>query len=192
MSKRKSVFRKSAHNFIFRTARNDKMKVPTKVRLSNKEVLIGMKTEDILRSISLNGQADTQNCPGALCTVREKDKFDHGVCGFTDWWPSRCFIGSKKNKDGTPTECVQYETDGKIDELVDSTPDGLQRLLKKCEAAGGVIVIRLKACRDHSNQPGKPIKPTGKLRKRREKMSGIGHEYRFSRLISGAFSSKAP
>ena len=190
--KRRSVYEVNKHTFRFRTAQGMVIKSPAKVRRGRLKIVLRLTTADVLHAIKLKGAGDTQNCPGALCTTREKDKFTHLVVGYVDFWPSRVYVASKLNALGLPIECYVYDHDENetIVDIVDSTPNGLQKLLKKVKAAGGHIDFVLKPARDHSKGSHGPAKKPGKFTNRRDALQGHGHEYRYANFIAGAFSTK--
>src|SRR3974390_1387821 len=57
-------------------------------------------TEAILNeAIKRDGQADAQNCGGAVCVVKHKRCFvDHPVSGLVDWWRNRVYIAEPTNR----------------------------------------------------------------------------------------------
>lgn len=190
----KSVFAPLPHIFLFKTAQGGVLKIPVRVRYATEPVDIYVTEEDALRGINLNGQGDTQNCPGALCVVRERNKFPHKIAdiGIVDWYPSRMWTISKaRKKTNQPLECVEYEHDGGIDDIVDSTPDGLFRLLEKIRATPDKrIKVSLKPSRDHGHGSQGKTKIKGKFKNRRAILSR-GHEHRYAKAMAGALTLKA-
>lgn len=91
----------------------------------------------IEKAIRLNGQADGQNCGGAVCTKEHRHVFPHSVSGIVDWWRSRVFILEEKpRKDGVHV-CREYAHYDNVEELFD-TEAGLRRLLKRVRKSGRI------------------------------------------------------
>ena len=80
----------------------------TKVRKPKKPVVLELAADHIQKALDVKGFGNTENCMMAVCAKENAKKFSHPVDGYIDWQYRTCFVVSKINKDGMPTECYGY------------------------------------------------------------------------------------
>src|SRR5262252_565765 len=74
-------------------------------------------------------------CPMATCANANKEIFPHDFEGYIDWTYTRCYVVSKLDERGLPSECYCYLHRDGIGKLNDS-PGGQRKLLKELIAQG--------------------------------------------------------
>jgi hypothetical protein len=118
-------------------------------------------TEQIIReAIQRNGQADSQNCAGAVCVIKQRRNFDHPVSGLVDWWRRRVFIAEPTNERNGKTNCRIYAHFDDVEELFD-TPHGLKKLLNRVIDKGYIDITLYPIKKGKHPKTGKPTRPTG-------------------------------
>ena len=126
-----------------------------------------MTKSDAVKAWENDGRGTTNLCAGAICTVREADKFPHPVTGYLDWFTNRVFVSSKQNANNFPCECYLYAHKDHMDEVFDLAP---QKLIDHIEKQGGKITLYLyppprtyakKPSVDHGSGGGGHRKPRG-------------------------------
>ncbi len=161
--------RKSYHTFRRRDDRDDSLFVlKCLVTKASSPVHLRVLVEHILEALERKGQADGQNCTGAICVVKSKAAFKHHVSLLVDWWRNRLYIYVGCNKKGVPI-CVVYAHYDKIDALFDGDVAGLKRLIKRAKENDGIPVDLFPVARGRHSRTGRPITsgpsgPSGKVR----------------------------
>lgn len=143
--------------------------------------IIEVAAEGVRRALDLNGQADSQNCAGAVCLTRQKKAFNHPVMPLIDWWRRRVYIQD------SPKTCRVYGHFDNIEELFD-TDAGLRKLLKRIEKSGPIKVTLYPAKKGQDPRTGKPTKPGGPAtipggEERKPRL--VGNELRLLNHLSG-------
>jgi hypothetical protein len=124
-------------------------------------VTIFLTLADIDKALSMDGQADGQNCAGAVCTrsPRHRDLFNHKVGYFIDWWRTRVYIDEDHLKRNICRVYAHYDqTEGLFD-----TKEGLIKLRKLVEKAGphGLKITLYPVKPGHHARTGKPSSRSG-------------------------------
>jgi hypothetical protein len=101
-------------------------------------VTIRLTIEDVDRALALNGQADSQNCAGAVCVLNHADQFNHIVSSLVDWWRHRVYILGKQRRNGQNV-CHVYAHYDNIEELFD-TIAGLKKLKRRIAREGFIDI----------------------------------------------------
>lgn len=136
--------RKYYHTFKRMNDEGDKFEIRAlivrpKTSKEKQTVEIALTEAMVEEAIRRNGQADGQNCGGAVCTRKHRHLFAHSVSGIVDWWRSRVFIlEDKPRKDGTSV-CWEYAHYDKVEELFD-TEAGLRKLLTRIRKRGPIQI----------------------------------------------------
>lgn len=155
MTNKTARCRKSLHPFLFRITnllgQEHTIKQWCRVFYSTTSVTITLTAEHVKRSIELKGVGNPATCAMSICVNAHRRLFPHDYVGYVDWWNSRCYIYSRLNKDGLPTECHIY---GHSDTIADTndfasmldTQIGQKKLLRYIQKNGSVE-IQLEAVR---------------------------------------------
>lgn len=160
-----------------------------------------MLTDDhVAKSMKLGGVGNTMTCSMAICAKEHASAFPHPVCGHIDWTNTRCFVVSKLDDNGLPSECYVYEhngriattTNGRINIAVLNDSVGGQKKLRKYIQTHGPIGVTLYPKRKRSTlgRPGAGRTVTGK-----RKPITAGSKLRYATALAGGFPNvklKAP
>lgn len=176
--KAKRKFRSHRHAFRFKLGTGHTMTHWAKVIPGKQDVYLPLKADHVRESIRLGGVGNTQTCSMAVCAVREKESFPHPVeGGYIDWFYSRCFVVSKLDKNGLPSECYEYAHSSDVAQLNDSH-GGQKKLLAALESSGDRI-IHLRPVKRYDNHiPRSP--PKGRRDGSRTKVQPRGAKLRFA------------
>ncbi len=149
-------------------------------------VILPVTEQDIIEALERDGQADGQNCGGAVCVRKHANLFSHRVSGaLVDWWRHRVYIYEGKPKRGAIPVCYEYAHYDKLEELFD-TDAGLRKLLARIRRSSErVIYVTLYPIRRGYNprtgvriSSGNPEGGAGSHR-------SIGADLRFENYVSG-------
>jgi len=163
-----------------------KMEHVTKAMILNTTAMVTIRLTlaDVERALKLDGQADSQNCAGAVCVIKHRDKFDHPVTSLVDWWRDRVYILGKQRSNGQNV-CYCYAHHDNVEELFD-TDKGLEKLKKKLEKTGFIDITLHPVKRGVSPKTGKPVHKRGPGPKRGGERRGakIGGDLRYFNYIT--------
>lgn len=103
--------------------------------------------EHVQRSIKLGGVGNPATCTMAVSCATNAHLFPHPYLGMIDWWASRCYVLSKVDKNGLPSECHVYSHTDSIADMNDfadmmDNAAGQKKLLKHIQK-NGPITVRL-------------------------------------------------
>ncbi len=193
MSKRKTKSKKTYHTFERRirnpipgTDPTRELKCVVKRPPSWDPVILPVTEQEVLEALKLDGQADTQNCAGSICTQKHGKLFSHRVTSLVDWWRRRVYIYEGKPKRGAESVCYEYAHYDKVEELFD-TDSGLKKLLNRIrKSPERMITVTLYPIRRGYNpRTGDRVRsgtPGGEPSPRRRSK---GAELRFENHVSG-------
>ena len=156
--------------------------VRARVIRATSQVVIRLTKTIVEEAIKRDGQADTQNCAGAICVIKHKKLFAHPVTSWVDWYPYRVYIKHPTNESTGKTDCHVYAHKDQTDELMD-TDAGLRKLLKKFDKREYIDIILHPVKKDTRKRTKSYSGPSGKRRP-------IGAELRYLNHISGRFAPK--
>lgn len=124
-------------------------------------VTITLTEADIMEAIRRDGQADSQNCGGAVCVTSKenKKKFLHEVSPLVDWWRRRVYISAGTRKNGQAI-CYAYGHYDNIEELFD-TEAGLKKLLRRVRKNGSIEINLYPVKKGYNPITGKPVRSGG-------------------------------
>lgn len=134
--------------------------IRARVRHPRRPVVIRLQESTIVEALKRNGQADGQNCAGAVCTLKHKALFGHPVSGLVDWWRSRVFIAGPPNPKTNKTDCWVYAHYDDVEELFD-TEVGLKKLLKRVKEKGYIDITLYPVRNGIHPITGKRQRPSG-------------------------------
>ncbi len=188
MKKVKKVKRQMWHTFKRRLPDVDGEKQYARVKCLVKGgtaiTTIYLTLAHIERALKEDGQADSQNCGGAFCVRGHKDRFNHPVGYFVDWWRKRVFI-EEGNERGAP-RCRVYAHYDNVEELFD-TDAGLIQLKRKVEKAGvkGYEITLYPVAPGKHPRTGKFTQSSGRPGTSGDHRRVIGGELRFINALRG-------
>lgn len=134
--------------------------IKARIKHPKKPVTIRLDEPMILEAMRRDGQADGQNCAGAVCANKHKSLFSHPVSGLVDWWRSRVFIAEPLNRKTGKTNCWVYAHYDDVEELFD-TEIGLTKLLKRVRSKDYIDITLYPVRTGIHPVTGKKQRPSG-------------------------------
>jgi hypothetical protein len=183
-TKRRRKFVQVRHPFLYTVNLPDgshrKLKAWARVIPAKAPVTIVLTEQHVTTAINQHGEGDSARCAGSVCMYEHRDLFPHNIVGWTDWWSTRVFVGSKLDARGLPTIAYAYEHNNNVAKLFD-TEAGQQRLLNRLRKHGAVELHLLPyRQRSKPKRPGHMRLPTGKRINHR-----VGHNLRAANFKAG-------